>query len=62
MVTTTKPNGVICTCIDSKDLNDVIQRSHYPISTTDDILPKLNNAKVFNSVDLKCGFLASSSV
>ena len=56
LVTAPKPNGDIRICIDPKDLNGALQRSHYPIPTMDDILPKLNKAKVFSTVDLKCGF------
>ena len=56
MVTAKKPNGDIRICIDPKDLNKALQRGHYPIPTIDDVLPQLNNAKVFSTVDLKCGF------
>ena len=56
MVTTKKPNGDIRICIDPKDLNEALQRSHYPIPTMDDVLPQLNNAKIFTTVDMKCGF------
>ena len=56
MVTAPKSNGDIRICIDPKDLNSALQRSHYPIPTMDDILPRLNKAKVFSTVDLKCGF------
>ncbi|XP_044179125.1 uncharacterized protein K02A2.6-like [Acropora millepora] len=56
MVTAPKSTGDIRICIDPKDLNSALQRSHYPIPTMDDILPRLNKAKVFSTVDLKCGF------
>ena len=56
MVTAPKSNGDIRICIDPKDLKSALQRSHYPIPTLDDILPRLNKAKVFSTVDLKCGF------
>ena len=56
MVTTQKPNGDIRICIDPKDLNRALQRSHYPIPTIEDVLPNLSKAKIFSTVDLKCGF------
>ena len=33
-----------------------IQRCHYPMPTIEDILPELNNAKVFSVMDAKDGF------
>ena len=56
MVTAPKSNGDIRICIDPKDLNSALLRSHYPIPTMNDILPRLNKAKVFSTVDLKCCF------
>ena len=56
MVTAPKSTGDMRICIDPKDLNSALQRSHFPIPTMDDILPRLNKAKVFSTVDLKCGF------
>ena len=43
-------------CLDPKDLNMAIQRCHYPMPTIEDILPELNNAKVFSVMDAKDGF------
>ena len=43
-------------CLDPKDLNEALNRSHYPMKTIDDILPDLNNAKVFSILDAKNGF------
>ena len=56
LVTVLKPNGQIRVCIDPKDLNPVLRRSHYPSSTIDEILPELSRAKVFSTVDAKNGF------
>lgn len=43
-------------CLDPKDLNKALQRSHYPMPTIDEILPRLSNAKVFSVLDTKDGF------
>ena len=56
LVTVRKPNGQIRVCIDPKDLNRVLRRSHYPTPTIDEILPELSRAKVFSTVDAKNGF------
>ena len=56
LVTVLKPNGQIRVCIDSKDLNRVLRRSHYPTPTIDEILPELSRVKVFSTVDAKNGF------
>ena len=56
LVIVQKPNGQICVCLDAKDLNKVLRRSHYPTPTVEDILPELTRAKVFSTVDAKNGF------
>ena len=43
-------------CLDPKDLNSAIQRSHYPMPTIEDILPDLHNAKIFSLLDARNGF------
>ena len=43
-------------CIDPKDLNRSIQRSHYPLPTLDDVLPKLSAAKIYSVLDARNGF------
>ena len=55
MVAVKKP-GKLRICIDPKDLNSAIRRSHYPMPTLSDILPKITNAKVFTVLDAKEGF------
>jgi len=42
-------------CIDPKDLNGVLRRSHYPTPTIE-ILPEISRAKVFSTVDAENGF------
>ena len=56
MVVVRKPNGNLRICIDPKDLNKVLKRSHYPLPTIEDILPDLRHAKVFSTFDVKNGF------
>ena len=56
MVVVKKPNGTLRICIDPKDLNKVLKRSHYPLPTIEDILPDLSRAKVFGTFDVKNGF------
>lgn len=51
-----KQDGGIRICMDPKFLNKALQRSVYYMPTIDDVLPKLNNAKVFSLVDVKSAF------
>ena len=43
-----KSNGRLRLCL---DLNEVIKREHHVTPTLEEILPKLNGAKVFSIVD-----------
>ena len=56
MVTVAKKSGDIRLCLDPKPLNNVLKRNSYPMSTIDDVLPHLHNAKVFTLCDVKNGF------
>jgi transposase InsO family protein len=55
MVVVAKPNKIRI-CLDPKDLNKALKRPKYQMPTLDEILPKLNNAKVFTTLDAKDGF------
>lgn len=55
LVIVDKPNK-LRVCIDPRDLNKAINRSHYPLPTIEDILPDLSKAKVFSVLDAKNGF------
>ncbi len=55
LLTIDKPNKLRI-CMDPKDLNVAIKRSHYPLSTIEDVLPDLGRAKVFSTLDAKNGF------
>ena len=51
-----KKDGSVRICLDPKDLNTAIKRSHYPLPTVEDVTSRLTNAKVFNVLDAKSGF------
>ncbi|XP_061185196.1 uncharacterized protein K02A2.6-like [Saccostrea echinata] len=55
MLTVKKP-GKLRICIEPRDLNKAIKRSHYIMPTLEDILPNLANAEVFSALDAKEGF------
>ena len=55
MVTVVKSNKLRI-CIDPKDLNRAIKRSHYPMPTIEEVATKLSKAKVFTVLDAKSGF------
>ena len=44
-------------CIDSFDVNRVVQRNNFPLLTIYEVLPTLKDAKIFSLVDTKDGFL-----
>lgn len=56
MVVVEKKNGSLRICIDPKDLNDAMKRSHYPTPTIDDITNDLKGAKIFSTFDTKNGY------
>ena len=51
-----KPDGRVRVCLDSKPLNKALKRNHYLLPVMDDILPELQSAKIFSTVDAKDGF------
>lgn len=56
MIIVEKPNGSLRICIDPKHLNCQILREHYKIPTSDEIMSRLSNKKVFTVVDMREGF------
>ncbi|CAH1233385.1 RTL1 [Branchiostoma lanceolatum] len=56
LVTVSKPSGKLMICIDPRDLNEALKRSHYPAPTIDDLTPELRKAKVFSVLDAKNGY------
>ena len=53
MAVVQKTNGKLRICIDPQPLNIALRREHYRLPVLDDVLPKLNNAKVFSKLDVK---------
>lgn len=56
MVIVEKSEGKLRICLDPRQLNAAIKRHHYPIPTTEDILDKLENAKLFSKLDCASGY------
>ena len=56
MVVVEKKNGDLRICLDPRDLNQAIQREHYPLPTIKEIATRLEGAKVFTVLDVRCGF------
>jgi len=58
-------DGSVRSCLDPKDLNTAIKRSHYPLPTVEDVASRLTKTKIFSVLDVKIGFwqvkLAESS-
>ena len=55
-VTRKESDGSLRICIDPQPLNEALMREHYKMPTLDDVLPLLNNAKVFTKLDVKEAF------
>lgn len=56
MVVTEKKDVNLRICLDPKDLNSSIKRSHYPMPRLDDITSNLHGAKGFSTFDAKTGY------
>ena len=56
MVTITKPNGSIHICIDPRNLNEAIQREHYPIQTIEEVTTRMPEATYFSVLDASSGY------
>ena len=56
MVTIIKPNGKLRICIDPRDLNNAINRDHYPTQTIEDVVTRMPNATIFSVLDTSSGF------
>ena len=56
MVVSHKDNGRLRTCLDPKDLNKAIKRSHHKTPTLEEITQKLARAKHFSKLDAKNGY------
>ena len=56
LVVVQKPNGSVRLCIDPRDLNVAMKRSHYPMKTVDEVASRLQGANTFSILDAKSGF------
>ena len=56
LVTVEKPDKTLRVCLDPKDLNKAIRRSHYPLPTVDETLDKLSGAKIFSKLDASSAY------
>jgi len=56
MVVVQKRNGKIHVCLDSRNLNQTIMCSHYPLPTIEEVTTRLTNTKLFTVLDAKSGF------
>ena len=55
LVVVQKPNGAVRLCIDPRDLNAAMERSHYPMKTVDEVANRLQGANTFSILDAKSG-------
>ena len=56
MVVVQKPNGAVRLCIDPRDLNVAMKRSHHPMKTVDEVASRFEGANTFSILDAKNGF------
>ena len=56
IVVVEKPNGKVRISLDPRDLNHGIPREHYPLKTVEEVAAKLQDAKVFSTLDAASGF------
>lgn len=57
VVLVTKKDGSKRLCCDYRRLNEKIIRDNFPMALIDDVIQRLQEAKVFTTLDLKNGFL-----
>lgn len=56
IVLVSKPNGKIRLCLDPRNLNKAILRSHFQFPSIDDCKVRLNGSHVFSTLDANSGF------
>lgn len=56
MVIVEKLDGSIRVCLDPKDLNRVVKRSHHQLPTTEETMTRLTDAQYFSCLDASQGF------
>ncbi len=60
VVTKKKDKDELRICIDPRDLNSALKVPHHPLTTVDDVLKEIPNAKVFSVLDAKGGLEPAS--
>ena len=56
IIFTKKKDGLLCLCIDYRQLNKVIVNNQYPLLRIDDFFDQMKEAKVFSKIDLNFGY------
>ena len=51
-----KSDGNVRLCLDPRPLNKALKRERTYLTTMEDVLPKLSNAKIFSKLDLRSGY------
>ncbi|KAA0041470.1 ty3-gypsy retrotransposon protein [Cucumis melo var. makuwa] len=51
-----KKDGLMCLCIDYRELNKVTVKNRYPLSRIDDLFDQLQEATVFSKINLRSGY------
>jgi hypothetical protein len=53
MTVVRKSNGILRICIDPQPLNIALMGEHYRLTTLEDVLPKLADARIFSKLDIR---------
>ena len=56
MIAANKNNNTLRICLEPRDMNNAIQRSHYSLPTLEDVATRIKKAKVLSVLDAKSGF------
>ena len=56
MVATRKKSGEIRICLDLRDLNQALKRSHHPMRSVETVAARMAGATVFSTLDARMGF------
>lgn len=56
MVPVVKPNDKVRICVGLRKFNKAVQRERYILPTSEDVAPKLAEAKVLSKLDVSSGY------